>query len=103
MPKELLEDEIHTRIITAPDGTDYLVALPGWYWNSLDWMHVNTVWKDRDFIELAWSTAREVENDGLMKFPGNFGAEFSFAFKAHIWTRMVNLINIENGAANRGF
>lgn len=100
MVEELPAEEVHTRIIKGLDGVDYLIAMEGWYWNSLDWMHANTDWKDSDFIEMGWSVARQMENDGTMKNPGNFPAEFAFGFKACIWSRMVNFISAENGAAN---
>jgi hypothetical protein len=60
----------------------------------------NTEWKEADFIEMGWSVAREMENDGTMKHPGNFPAEFAFAFECCVWSRMVNFISAENGAAN---
>jgi hypothetical protein len=103
MAYDLPSDETHTRLVTGLDGIDYLVALEGWFWNSLDWIHNNTDWHDTDFINLAWKAARAMENDGTMTHPGNFPAEFSLAFKASIWAHMVNLISAENGAANNSF
>ena len=74
--------------------------MDGWYWNSLDWMHDETDWKNADFIDLAWKTAKQMENDGTMENPGNFPAEFQLGFKYHIWFRMKDLINKEDGIVN---
>jgi hypothetical protein len=100
MKYSLSHDQMHSRIITAPDGIDHLITMGGWYWNSLDWMHNETDWKNSDFIGLAWKTAKQMENDGTMENPGNLLAEFQLAFKYHIWFRMKDLINKEDGIIN---
>lgn len=103
MAYNLPSSETHTRLVTAPDGIDYLVALDGWYWNALDWMHAETDWKDTDFINGAWRVAKQNENDGIMENPGNLPAEFAAAFKIYIWMKMSDFIDKENGIANNNF
>ena len=53
MKYSLPHDQMHSRVITAPDGLNHVITMTGWYWNSLDWMHDETDWKNTDFIELA--------------------------------------------------
>ena len=38
--------------------------------------------------------------DGTMENPGNVPAKFQLAFKYHIWFRMKDLINKEDGIVN---
>jgi hypothetical protein len=103
MPYDLPSKEVFQRIIKTPDGTDYIIALPGWYWNSLDWMDTNTNWHEIDFIGIAWRVARQMENDGTMKHPGNLHAEFAFVFEAVIWAKMNDFISTDNGASNTNY
>lgn len=100
MAYDIPSDDAISRIIKAPDGIDYIVTMDGWYWNSLDWMHENTDWKEADFINLAWRVSRQMENDGTMKHPGDFSSEFAYCFKAGVCLHMNDLINKENGLAN---
>lgn len=100
MAYNLPSDALFSRAITGPDDISYIVTMDGWHWNSLDWMRDNTEWKEKDFIELAWSVSRQMENDGTMKHPGDFPSEFSYCFMAGVCFRMKDLINKENGLAN---
>lgn len=96
MPYDLPSFDVHTRIITGPDGQDYLIAMEGWYWNSLDWLHAHTDWKDSDFIGVAWRAARRTEREGTMHHTGNFVAEMTLAFKIAIKTHMDDVIAAED-------
>lgn len=95
MSSESPSEEVKSRKFTAPDDNIYTVHMEAWYWNSLDWMNNNTEWSERDFLELAWKTARQMENDGTMEHPGNFQEEFALAFKSHVGFRMTQLIEEE--------
>jgi hypothetical protein len=92
--------EIHSRIVTAPDGMDYLIAMTGWHWNSLDWSHENTEWDNETFIRLAWTLAKQRENDGRMEHPGNFVAEFATTLQSFIWLHISRRIEKEAGLSN---
>jgi hypothetical protein len=88
MAYDLETDTIYTRVLKLPDDMDYVIAMEGWFWMSLDWMNVHTEWKAEDFIGMAWRAARETENDGKMQNPGNFVAEFIDAFRYGISRRI---------------
>lgn len=92
-------DDLFSRVVNA-EGQDYLITMDGWHWNSLDWMNDKTNWVLQDFIEMALCTAKELEQNNAMTFPGNFPAEFMTAFKGHVYLRMKILINEENGLHN---
>lgn len=92
MAYDLEEDTIYTRVLKLPDGMDYVIAMEGWFWMSVDWMDTNTEWKIDDFVGMAWRAARETENDGTMNNPGNFVAEFIAAFRYGISLRMREFV-----------
>ena len=100
MAYDLPHDQIYTRIITTPDGLDYVIAMTGWYWNSFDWSHENTDWDNKTFIRLAWTLAKQRENDGEMENPGNFVAEFTTALQSFIWLHISKRIEKEAGLSN---
>lgn len=100
MAYDLPHDQIYTRIITAPDSIDYVIAMTGWYWNSFDWSHDNTDWDKDTFIRAAWSFAKQKENDGVMIYPGNFGAEFTTAFQSFIWLHITKIVEKDAGLSN---
>ena len=100
MAYDLPHDQIYTRIITTPDGLDYVIAMTGWYWNSFDWSHENTDWDNSTFVRLAWTLAKQRDNDGEMLFPGNFGAELTIALKSFIWLHINRCHEEEMGLSN---
>lgn len=101
MAYDLEEDTIYTRVLKLPDGIDYVIAMEGWFWMSVDWMNANTEWRIEDFVGIAWRAARETENDGTMNNPGNFVAEFIAAFRYGISLRMREFVALQDAHATR--
>lgn len=96
MPYDLPSNEIHSRIIKLLDGNDYLIAMGGWYWNSLDWINDNTDWSFDDYIGMAWRGSRELIAEGTAKYPDNFLAEFTLCLKFAIKEHMTEIIAEED-------
>ncbi len=87
--------ESFTGRVEAPDGTIYLVVMEGWYWNSLDWIHENTEWNDRDFIRMAWNCANQPSD--VIGDTRSLQSRFIYFFKAHIYYHMTDILNKEDG------
>jgi hypothetical protein len=103
VPYDLDEAKTYTRILQLPDGLDYVIAMNGWFWMSLDWTDEYTDWKINDSVIVAWRTAQEMQRDDTMRNPGNFVAEFTDAFRSIISLRMRELVaaqEAENSAAS---
>ena len=100
MTYDLISLKNYTRVIIAPDGGSHLVTMPGWYWNALAWMDEATEWSEFGFIGTAFDTAKKMEQNGTMMHPDNFHAEFSEAFRIHIWHRLKVIDYQQRGIAN---
>jgi hypothetical protein len=97
---DLPSKERFTRSVTAPDGSTHLITMEGWYWNSLDWMHDCKGWTDRDFIEMAWESARDIQRHDQATFPNSIATTFAKMLEAHIWYRCCTFMNEEDGVCN---
>jgi hypothetical protein len=89
-------EEIFVRPIQTPDGMINIVALSGWFWNSLAWMEANSDWNTKRFSRLAWQT---LQNESDWNMPG-WKAEFSKLFECAIYIRMYQFIEKADGVAN---
>jgi hypothetical protein len=99
-PYGLPSEEVFTRKVTGPNGIDYLVALPGWYWNSLDWINDNGDWREADFFDVAWRLAREVEDTQDIGGVGGFQGVLERSLQGLIWVKMDKTIKQSQGIAN---
>lgn len=100
MPYDLPSFDTHTRNIKLPNGMNCVVAMGGWYWNSLDWINDNTDWSLEDFIGVSWRGAREILGDGIygdvVARDDNLAAAFTKCFKFAIQDHMERIIAEED-------
>jgi hypothetical protein len=99
-PYGLPEEEVVTRKVTGPNGVDYLLSMPGWYWNSLAWINDHTDLRATDMYMCAWRIAREIDDTYDIGGPGAFQVAFEGSLQRLIWFEMTDVINKANGISN---
>ncbi len=99
-PYGLPEEELFTRTVKGPNGVDYLISMPGWYWNSLAWVDDHGDWREADFYKGAWRIAREIEDTYDIGGPGAFQVAFEGSLQRLIWLKMTEIIDRSKGISN---
>ena len=92
--------ETFSRTVAGPNGVEYLLAIPGWYWNALDWLTANGYWREDDFYKVAWKLAREVEDTYDIGGHGGFQGVLARSLQGVIWVKWTKTMNQINGISN---
>ena len=91
----------HTRaIIILPDGPDYLITMPGWYWNCLWWMESINAYSQQSFVTFAWKTTLNGIEHGVWGNLENTQEIFTNTLMRLIGIEIQTLTHQNNGAIN---
>jgi hypothetical protein len=90
MPYDLPSSDLFTRPIEGRDNVDHLITMPGWYWNSLDWLDAETRWDRDHLVRVGYALAENAVADGYSR--GDFHADLTVALKNTIALRIRALM-----------
>lgn len=87
------EDTLETRIITAPDGIDYVVTLDVYFWNCLNTMEAEGYSDLVEVVGIAWrGRAADAANGLHYSFPEALLVGINEMFE-HYLTRIFGYAN----------